>query len=573
MRDATQPDTRSRRSNSQNPAKALREQKDPEWQAALVLALGSRKESANLDTIFALTSNKDLKVQEAALVALGMTATAHPVQGKPGIWNSMPEGLRDRAAEAFMKSAELLVKEGKASEAAKLYTEIYQSKLSRPVRMAGLVGLLMSTGDDAAGKILEILAGADKDARAIAAGIIPDLPSGPLTALAKGMVKLPSESQILVLGTLAERGEKAAKPIALEFAMSKEENIQVAGLTALGRLGDESTVDVLVNHLQAGGAVSAAAKSSLARITGPGVEDRIISALRNQSEPNRRATLIEVVENRDATRAVPLLLEESVKDTPTIRRPAMRALGKLAAPGDVPAMIKALLKASPGSEREEAEKAIASVCARTPEKAKQAESVLALYNAAPPAERLAILPVLGRLGGNQVFEVIKTALASNDPETYQVAVDAISNWPDSDETVETELLTLAQKAEKKSDRAAAMRAYIRVISMPSGIPDKTKLAKFQKALDSAEGDQEKMFVLERLADIKRIETLRIVLPYLDKPALAERACVTTLDLARDRGLRNQNKPEFEEALKKVIATSKEKATLERANRYLQEQRQ
>ena len=38
----------------------------------------------------------------------------------------------------------------------------------------------------------------------------------------------------------------------------------------------------------------------------------------------------------------------------------MHALGKLAQPKDVPAMLQGLLKTSPGSEREEAEKAIAN---------------------------------------------------------------------------------------------------------------------------------------------------------------------------------------------------------------------
>jgi hypothetical protein len=131
-------------------------------------------------------------------------------------------------------------------------------------------------------------------------------------------------------------------------------------------------------------------------------------------------------------------------------------------------------------------------------------------------------------------------------------------------------VSLAQKAEKNSDRAAALRAYIRVISAPSGIPDKARLAKFEKAMSLAESDQDKGLVLERVVEIKRIETLRLVVLYIDNPALAQKACTAAVSLARDRGLRGQNKTEFESALKKVVAVSKDQTLLERANRYLNE---
>jgi hypothetical protein len=47
----------------------------------------------------------------------------------------------------------------------------------------------------------------------------------------------------------------------------------------------------------------------------------------------------------------------------------------------------------------------------------------------------------------------------------------------------------------------------------------------------------------------------------------EHACETIVELAHHRGLREPNKPEFDRALDKVMATSKNATTVDRAKRY------
>ena len=227
----------------------------------------------------------------------------------------------------------------------------------------------------------------------------------------------------------------------------------------------------------------------------------------------------------------------------------MRALGKLAQAKDAAALFKGLMKAAPGEERDEAEKTMAAAGMRTPDKDRQADTVFELYRGASGPDQLALLQVLGRIGGPKALEVIKTALASSDAATYKAGITAISNWPDSDEAVESELLALVKRSEQPDGRSAALRAYIRVIGMPSGLPDKARLAKFQKALELAERDQDRSFVLERVGEIRTIETLRLVEPCLEQPALAQRACLTVVDLARDRGFREQNKAQIDPVLR------------------------
>ena len=71
----------------------------------------------------------------------------------------------------------------------------------------------------------------------------------------------------------------------------------------------------------------------------------------------------------------------------------------------------------------------------------------------------------------------------------------------------------------------------------------------------------------RAAAIRLVETLRFVRPYLKQPPHAEQACLSIVELAHDRKLRDDNKPEFHAALDDVLATTKDAIVIDRAKRY------
>jgi HEAT repeat protein len=531
--------------------------------------LGARQDARSVPALAGLTRHPNESLAEAALIALGDIGNGAAAQALAAAQKTVPEKLRVAAAEAWMKCAEQLLKGGQAREAAAIYRELDQPRQPRSIQFAALQGTLKSSGDQAADRILVLLGGDDADGQAIAAGFIPDLSSAGLKQLATAQVRLPPATQVMVLGALAERGEKSILPEALVATRSSEESVRLAGFNALGRLGGAGTVPMLVSAMQTAG-TSAPARDSLQRLEGAGVNEAIVTAMTKESDASRRAELIGVLEARGAASAVTALLRETASDNPTVRRAALRALGRVAGPSDAPALIQSLLKSAPGSEREDAERAVTSVCARLATPDQQTAPVLAAYLPAREREKAILLPVLGRLGGARALEVLKSALASNDAALSQAGESALANWPDADETVEAELLALAQHAGKPNDRTAALRAYVRAISLPSGLPEKTRLAKYQKAMDLASRDEERNLVLERVTDIKHVETLRFLVPYLDQPALANRAGNTICDLARERGLRERNPAEFEQALNKVVQACKDQAVVDRAKRRLGE---
>ena len=81
--------------------------------------------------------------------------------------------------------------------------------------------------------------------------------------------------------------------------------------------------------------------------------------------------------------------------------------------------------------------------------------------------------------------------------------------------------------------------------------------------------EERNYLLERCQAIRTLESLRFVVPYLDQPEYAQKACATVVDLARHRELREPNKAEFDRALDAVIRTCKDPGLIDRAKRYKQ----
>ena len=120
-------------------------------------------------------------------------------------------------------------------------------------------------------------------------------------------------------------------------------------------------------------------------------------------------------------------------------------------------LIHGLLKIQDAGERDEAGRAVAAVCARIADDARQADPVLDAYHKATPAEQLVLLPVLGRIGGTKALVLIREAVAGPDPKRRDSGRQALFNWPDS--TVADDLASLAETASDRDLKNRAIHAW------------------------------------------------------------------------------------------------------------------
>jgi len=535
------------------------------WRMALANSLANRRSPESVPALAALLADSDPAVSESAANGLGMIGTPEAAKALANAL-ARASGTKAAIADAYLRCADKRMQEGKTGEAAAMYHALADPPNPRSIRLAALEGALRSAGDDAQAMVFRLLAGEDRDESSIAAGNLERILGKDIARTAEQQFdRLPPRGRALLLGALAARGSGSSMALAMKAAHSDNELVREAGLRALGRLGDASAISVLIPALASAGSQRDAAREALQVITAPKADRVILDAMQG-SQRHVRATLIEILEARRATPAVSMLIHEAESEDPGVRNVAIRALGNIAEPRHVSQMLKLLLKTAGGRDREDLERAIVAVCRRTAEAERQAEPVLQLLPLADDEARCMMLVLVGRIGGPNARDAVQQAMSCRKPEVREAAIRALCNWPDA--TVIEDLRRLAENAEDRTHRIWALRAFIRVMALPSNRSPQQSLEMFQQAMKLATREEEQQLVLSRVEAIRCVEALRWILPHLDQPALRSSACRAVVDLAHHRDLRTKHKSDFEAALKRVVRESEDTHLVERAEQYL-----
>jgi HEAT repeat protein len=565
--------------------------------SGLIDSLGERRDAAAVPVIAPSLDDSDQQVVAAAAWALGKIGTSDAAAALDLARDKQVSALADlialgvtsagvrREAVVSAKSetigqglvlcARNLLKAGKTAEAAGFFAKLSGTGEPSVVRAAALAGSVRAAGPKLVEVVRGYLAGNDELAREAAAGALPELSAGDLAAVAAGSSKLPAPSQVALLSAIRIRGDRSLLPFVLDALAVPTDEVGMAAIRALGSVGDASALPRLLPLAVKESPLGEAARKSIESLAGKNIDSRILAALRAEKDIQRRVIWIDVISSCRSTDAAAVLLEEARYRDPIVRRHAMAALAELAAPRDLPGLIAGVLAAEQGPERDEAERAVVRAAQQVENPKKRAEAVLAAIDAAP-GDHLVLLPLAARFGGSAVADRVQKALAESDSRVRETGLRALCNWPDA--SVAEQLLKLTESAAEPADRTMTLRAYTRVVSLPApGKPtaktaakiDARRLAGLKRAMDLAQNDEERRYVLERAGAVRLVETLRFVLSFVDQPAVAEAACKAVADLAHHRELRDPNKTEFRAALEKVLHTSKERLILERCKRYAQ----
>jgi HEAT repeat protein len=378
--------------------------------------------------------------------------------------------------------------------------------------------------------VMGLLGDKDKDIRALGLEQIRTSAKGQAATqkFAARLPKLSPEAQIGLLSALADRGDSAARPAVLELlANSKEEPVRVAAIKAVGALGEPADTQLLVKLFSVtSSAEKSAARKSLTDLRGTAVPQAIAAEMKQAAAP-LKATLIEILAARRAFETVADLLPAALDGDATVRT--------------------------------------AFVCFRMEDAERRADPLLAAMKQLDEKDRRRMLSTLGRVGGSAALKIVEEAIASDDAQAHELGLKALCNWPDA--SVAARLTELAANDEHPAHQISALRALIRIAPLTDSRSDADRLQLLDKAMVMAARDTERKLVLDRARAIRTMDSLRFILPYVDQPPYAQQACLSVVELAHHRGLRQPNKAEFDRALDKVIATSKDATVIDRARRY------
>lgn len=541
---------------------AIEREKNARRRAALVLAAGWQQNSRAADRLAPLLGDREACVAIAAAEALGRIASPRSVDALRQTVASSQGRLQTRAADSLLRCADTCLAAGKPDESQAIFTAMAENAPSRPIKLAAWTGKIRSSRDPA-GLVVACLQGDDPDAVAVALGLVGELPADQLDRLLDGFDHFAVPLRAKLFDALATMANPRVLQQARRLADETDPNLHRAAIRALGYSKHPADVDVLLAAWRAGGGRDEIVSESLGRIASPGSDARIAAALEAAKSNSEIAGLLDIVKQRRLAQANPALLRLLDSKDAGIRSTAIFLLGELGGAGELRGMIGALKKGEPGTENDQTQRAIASVCERFAGSDK-AQPLLDV--ARSEAERIVVLPVVGRIGGPSAKAAIEEAMAG-EGALQEAGIRALCNWPDA--AVADKLLVLAAQAPEPNHRIWALRAFIRVVPLPGGTlaTDEQKLDAMRKAMALATRDDERFLVLDRLQAIRSVQTLRFVLPYLDTEPYVQQACKTVVELAHFRDLREPNKAEFYLALDKVIERTKDAELKDRAIRY------
>ena len=435
-----------------------------------------------------------------------------------------------------------------------------------------LFPIACSHANDASSELLKMIVTliADKDQDFRAAGLDHVRSGAKGTAATKlftdQLPQLPPTSQVSLLNALSDRGDTSARSAVLDLLKSsQDESVRSAAISALSNLGNPSDLTLLIENLSSKSSdEQAAARKSLSRMRGEDISNQIATQL-NAADPVAKAAMIEVLATRRAKDATAAFVAASIDDNPQVRGAAMSALGQIASPDQITAMLPGILKATKGGERDAAEKNVAMVCSRIEKEDRRAETLIKAMESIPATDRDLLLSLVGRVGGKKLIQYVGDIATGSDASRRKLAIEALSKWPDA--SVSSRLREIAEKATDTGERNSAFQAYVKVSAARDKRSDQVRLDSMKDAFKIAKTPEEKTLVIDRCRTAYAVETLRFVLPYVDDAQFAQKASETIVELAHHREIRDPNKAEFDKALDKVIETSKNATVIERANAY------
>ena len=526
----------------------------------IINTLGDRGESGlesgSLTALTGLLANGDQATVNAVLEAIGKIGGVKAAEALDKA--KVPDTAKATWSQAYLRSATGLTAKGETARAQKMYQVLQAGNYPSQVRAGAFREIVFAQKEQAVPMIVQALGSNDKLLRRAALAAVIAVPGQAATAaFARQIAAQTPDGKATLLDALAARGDgEGLTELVNKLAAGEDATVREAALNALGRLGNASSVPVLVAALK-DTANGANAMRALAGLRGEGVADSLIKQVES-GEASQRATLLGVLADRKQIEALPVA-RKLANDTDTkMRDAAVKVISALGTQDDLQSFSDAILTKKTDGEREALARAITAIGSRLTDKAKRDDSVLQSFTKADAPTKVQLLPVLMSFAGNQALQATRGALAEPG-EVHKAAVRALAQWPDPAPLAD--LRTVAKTSTDPVVRVLALRGLIGMIGK-SGLKTEEKVQSFREAIELSTRPEEKRQVLGEIGRVGHIDSLKIVEPFLNEDNLKREALQAYQQIAES--LVDRQPVVAKEALQKVVASTTDTGLREKA---------
>jgi HEAT repeat protein len=534
-------------------------------------SVGVRRDAQAVQPLLGILMQNEAspEAKSAALRALGQIGTTEAAQVlKVSLGQAPPEGLPD-VYEGLFRCAERFANEGNSDAAIDIYDTLLAQKAAHQVRAGALRGAILTRQKEGLPLLKEYLRSDSYIMFSAACQTALEMPGAEVTqALTAELSRLPADNKILVIWTLGKRGDPAAIPVLSAAANDGEKSVRIAAIRAMPEIGHASAVPVLVDLLgDKDGEISQAAREALAAI--PGDEaDAAVMAMLDSSETAPRLMALELIGRRRMTASVPALLKVAAGPDEEVRPAALKKVGELGGPTEVPALLDLLMQFEARQDLDAAEQALSVVCAKADNPMSYTLKLTSQLAKASPAQKGALLRVLSVIGGTNALDAVREAANDSNAQVSDAAIRVLCSWKTADAA--PDLLSLAKNSQSESRKTAALRGYINLVR-DENLPTEKKLEISKQAAALIQRDEEKKLLLGALSTVPAAEALSMAMAHLDDPATKDEAGFAAIAISEK--IVEQKPGEVADAMQKVLKATDNRNVRNRAREILNKVKQ
>jgi HEAT repeat protein len=504
--------------------------------AGVVNSLGVLRDVKSVGALSKLAGNPSSGVAKEALLALGRISNAETIKILQRALSAGPEAFRPDAAAACLIAAQLQLADGKAETAVTLYDAVRTANVPVFYRVGATRGAIIARKSNGADLLIKLLKSEDREIRNVALLTIREIPSDKLAqALNAELEAANPELQGQLIEAMADCHDPRSIQAVRAKAASETPEIRQAALRTLGKIGDRTDAGLLLKALGDSRypAESAIASASLARIEGAEVDAMILKTLAATADAGFRVTLIDLLDVRSPASATAELLRQAANPDPKVSLAAYRAMRSMVGLNEVPTLIALTKTCKDGALRAAAESALYFACMRTSDVEQAGGMVLAeLKQTTEDLDKGSWIKTLALLGYDKALPVIAPSLRDPNSWLAMLAIDNLGRWPTPAPV--NDLLGLVETSPDPSRRGGALTAAIQLTTAAGNgrqAPDAAVVAWFQRADKAARSVEDKKVVVSGLGQWGHVESIRLLLPYLDDAGLKSAAVLAILSAA------------------------------------------
>ncbi len=506
----------------------------PEASAALRGALGQTKgrflvgvinsiaalrDEKAVPALSALTRDSDPKVVKAALLALGRISNEQALPLVRKALTSGPERFRADAAAACLLAAESQLNQGNADVARGLYDAVRQARVPLSYRVGATRGAIVARESDQVAFLIQQLRSDESAIRNVALLTIREIPSDELAAALNAELQgAQRDIQVQLLTALRDCHNAQSIQVTKTKVQADDPEVRLVALRVLAAIGGSDVAPTFIGVIEdrRGDEELSVAVNSLEQMEGAEVDRLILRAVRASEESETRVQLIHLLGKRNVTGATGELLRQAAGSHQNVSTAAFQALESLAGFEELPGLIVLVRECRDDSVRGAAVNAVLGACRNSESNQASALVLKELKKSTVAAEKESWIRVLTLLGYAEALPAITATLQDNDRKLVQSTISSLSRWPDPKPI--GALFSVVEGNSIPDLRRQALAAIIRLVTAAadrSAATDEELIVWFRRAGRAVRSVQEKRALVSGLGRVKHIESVRLLVSYLD----------------------------------------------------------